>query len=66
MGLSTRSTVTQGTPDVESEAAVQDEITGCGQNVEYGRVWALLRRKGMIAPSEDVRQLLLRLGLGGS
>ena len=42
MGLSRRSIVTQRTPDVEVEAAVQDEITGSGSNVS-------LRRKGMIA-----------------
>ena len=61
MGLSRRSVVTQGTPDVEVEAVVQDEITGSGSSVGYRRVWASLRRKGVIARREDVRQLLLRL-----
>ena len=61
MGLSRRSTVTQKTSDFEVGAAVQDEITGSGSNVGYRRVWASLRRKGLIAPREDVRQFLLRL-----
>ena len=49
MGLSRKSIVTQRTPDVEVEAAVQDEITGSGLNVGNSSVWASLRRKGMIA-----------------
>ena len=61
MRLSRRSTVTQKTSDFEVGAAVQDEITGSGSNVGYRRVWASLRRKGLIAPREDVRQFLLRL-----
>ena len=61
MGLSRRSFVTQRTPDVEVEAAAQDEIKGSGSNVRYRRVWASLRTKGVIARREDVRQLLLRL-----
>ena len=61
MGLSRSSIVTQKSPDVEVEAAVQDEITGSGSNVGYRRVWALLQRKGVIARREDERQLLLRL-----
>ena len=60
MGLSRSSIVTQKRPDVEVEAAVQDEITGSGSNVGYRRVWALLQRKGVIA-RRDVRRLLLRL-----
>ena len=61
MGLSRSSIVTQKSPDVEVEAAVQDEITGSGSNVGYSRVCALLQRKGVMARREDVRQLLLRL-----
>ena len=61
MGLSRSSIVTQKSPDVEVEAAVQDEITGSGSNVGYRRVWALLQRKCVIARREDERQLLLRL-----
>ena len=60
MGLSRSSIVTQKSPDVEVEAAVQDEITGSESNVGCRRVWALLQRKGVIA-RRDVRQLLLRL-----
>ena len=60
MGLSRKSIVTQRTPDVEVEAAVQDEITGSGLNVGNSSVWASLRKKGMIA-RRDVRQLLLIL-----
>ena len=57
MGLSRRSIVIQRTPDVEVEAAVQDEITGSGSNVDYRHVWVSLRRKGVIARRVDVRQL---------
>ena len=60
MGLSRKLIVTQRTPDVEVEAAVQDEITGSGLNVGNSSVWASLRKKGMIA-RRDVRQLLLIL-----
>ena len=60
MGLSRKLIVTQTTPDVEVEAAVQDEITGSGLNVGNSSVWASLRKKGMIA-RRDVRQLLLIL-----
>ena len=38
MGLSRKSIVTQRTPDVEVEAAVQDEITGSGLNVRNSSV----------------------------
>ena len=61
MGLSRRPIVTQRTPDVEAEAAVEDEIVGSGSNVGYRRVWVSWCRKGVIARREDVRQLLLRL-----
>ena len=39
LGLSRRSVVTQRTPNVEVEAAMQDEITGSRSNVGY---WLLL------------------------
>ena len=45
MGLSRKSIVTQRTPDVEVEAAVQDEITGSGLNFGNSSVWASLRKK---------------------
>ena len=45
MGLSRRSIVTQGTPNVDVEAAMQDEITGSGSNVGYRRVWAIITKK---------------------
>ena len=40
MGFSRWSIVKQRTPDVEAEAAVQDEASGSGSNVGYRRVWA--------------------------
>ena len=54
MGFSRRSIFTQTTPDVEAEAAVQDEITGSGSDVGYRRVWASLRRNCVIACREDM------------
>ena len=54
MGFSRRSIFTQATPDVEAEAAVQDEITGSGSDVGYRRVWASLRRNCVIACREDM------------
>lgn len=43
--MSRRSIVTQRTPNVQVEIAVQNETTASRSNVEYRCVWASLQRK---------------------
>ena len=61
MELSKRLTDSQENPNVEVEAALQDEITGSGSNVGVSSYLSGITKKGEIARREDVRQLLLRL-----
>ena len=64
--MSRRSIVTQRTPNVQVEIAVQNETTASRSNVEYRCVWASLQRKDVTVRWEDVRELLLRLDPGES